>query len=161
MLEVRLSNLVAIINDDNIILYENGVNIGKEEIEKIKKSYIDINSVYKNGIIIKGEKYIIINVENEDSIKYLHCKKYDEGYICIYMDNIMIVVNYENEILPSQYALKIEKLIKQLTLKRNLLMFHQSSPNILKMKLKKIRPSESQVMNGNIRRSRFKIFKNL
>lgn len=115
---IRNSNILStlcIYDNNNKELFNDGINITDNELDKIRDAFNKQNNLFLNGIKVNNKKYILLNTSQiTDNSYLLHCKKYNEGYICIIVNNIIIMINYIDEYIPYQYDTKIQHIIKEI-----------------------------------------------
>lgn len=115
ILKSNLVSNIAIYNKSNEELFNNGIIIHKNELEKIKRAYDIRNKLFLNGIKINKIKYVIINVNKPSHHMYsLHCKKQNDGYICIIINNVILLIGYTDEYIPYQYDTMIQQIISEI-----------------------------------------------
>lgn len=112
---LNISSTVAIYSENNDELFNSGVIIEQKELNKIRLAHKKRNNLFMNGVKINKNKFILLNMlQIAQDIYFIHCKKYDEGYICIVIKNTIIIVNYYDEFIPYQYDTKIQQMIKEI-----------------------------------------------
>lgn len=116
IIDSNISNYIGIYDNNFNELYNNGLIIQKKELEKVNKICKNNKSkYYKKGLTINNSKQIIINnYQVNDTIYFMHCKKYNESYLFLITSNYKIVINYNGEYLPYQYDIKIQQLINNI-----------------------------------------------
>lgn len=111
----EISSTMAIYDKGDKELFNNGIIVEQKELDKIRQAYKKRNKLFINGIKINKKKYILLNTSKITyDIYFVHCKKYNEGYIFIVIENIIIIVNYYDEYIPYQHDTKIQQIVKEI-----------------------------------------------
>lgn len=115
ILKSNISSTMAIYDKNNEELLNDGIIIEEKELNRIKKAHQKKNKLFLDGLEINKNKYILLSTYKlAPHIYFLHCKKFDEGYVCININNVILIVKYDDEYIPCQYDTKIQQIIKDI-----------------------------------------------
>lgn len=95
---------ISIYDKDNDPIYNNCIPLDKKYVKRLRRCYKKREKYLKNGIKINKLRHILLSILNIGEGVYLgHCKKYNSGYIFLEQDSNLLVIHYDDEIIPGQY----------------------------------------------------------